>query len=167
MAFYWSLSDNKSPQVSRTLLSILTDLKNAAVWPVYIPTVISKSFSPCINPLVTVPRAPIGITVIFMFYSFFDSLAMSNVLVLIPPFAFFQFYFVIRWDSKFHISACSLFFVDYYVWSSSLGRLAEIMWAVCISKPAWSFYVLFSWIYSGLCIYHLFVWLNFNFLHNS
>ena len=32
MVFHWSLSDNKSPQVSRTLLSILADLKNAVVW---------------------------------------------------------------------------------------------------------------------------------------
>ena len=32
MVFHWSLSDKKSPQVSRTLLSILSDLKNAVVW---------------------------------------------------------------------------------------------------------------------------------------
>ena len=29
MVFHWSLSDNKSPQVSETLLSILGDLSNA------------------------------------------------------------------------------------------------------------------------------------------
>ena len=47
-----SLSDSKSPQVSRTLLSI------------------SKSYSLLINPLVTVLSAPItiGIIVTFMFY---------------------------------------------------------------------------------------------------
>ena len=32
MVFYWSLSDSKSPQFSRTLLSILADLSNAVVW---------------------------------------------------------------------------------------------------------------------------------------
>ena len=32
MVFHWSLSDSKSPQVSRTLLSILTVLNNAVVW---------------------------------------------------------------------------------------------------------------------------------------
>ena len=32
MVFHWSLSDNKSPQVSRTLLSILTVLSNAVIW---------------------------------------------------------------------------------------------------------------------------------------
>ena len=50
----WSLSDNKSPQVSRTLLTILAD----------ICPVISKSSSSWINPLVTVPRAPITIAII-------------------------------------------------------------------------------------------------------
>ena len=37
----YSLSDSKSTQVSRTLLSILTDLNNAAVWMVFIHLLIS------------------------------------------------------------------------------------------------------------------------------
>ena len=32
MVFYWSFSDSKIPQVSRTLPSILTDLYNTVVW---------------------------------------------------------------------------------------------------------------------------------------
>ena len=32
MVFHWSLRDNKSPQVSRTLLSIRTVFNNAVVW---------------------------------------------------------------------------------------------------------------------------------------
>ena len=32
MVFHWSLSDSKSPQVSRTFSSILADLNNAVVW---------------------------------------------------------------------------------------------------------------------------------------
>ena len=32
MVFHWRLSDNKSRQVSWTLLSILADLTNAVVW---------------------------------------------------------------------------------------------------------------------------------------
>ena len=72
MVFQWCLSDNKSLQVSRTLLSILADLSNAVVWIVSTHPLISKSSSPFTNPLVTVPRAPvtIGITVTFMFHSF-------------------------------------------------------------------------------------------------
>ena len=51
---------------------------------------ISKSSWPYINPLVTVPRAPItiDITVIFMFNSFFQF--SSKLLVLIILFAFFD-----------------------------------------------------------------------------
>ena len=70
-----SLRENKSPQVSWTHLSI-----PAVVWTVPTRPVISKSSSPCTNPLVIVPRTPvtIGIIVAFMFHSFFSSLARSR-----------------------------------------------------------------------------------------
>ena len=73
MVFLWSLRDNKSPQVSRTLLRILADLNNVVVWMVSTRPLISKFFCPCINHLLTVPSAPItiGITVTFMFHFFF------------------------------------------------------------------------------------------------
>ena len=73
MVFHWSLSDSKSPQVSRTLLSILAVLNNAVVWMVFTRPPISKSSSPFSNTLVSVPNAPItiGIIVISMFHSFF------------------------------------------------------------------------------------------------
>ena len=71
MTFHKSLSDSKSPKVSRTLLSILTDLNNAVVWMLSWRPLISESSSPCTNTLVTAPSAPIkiGITVTFMFHS--------------------------------------------------------------------------------------------------
>ena len=82
MVFHWTLSDSKSPQVSRTLLSILAVPNNAAVWMVstWLPT--SKSSSPFNNPLVTVPKVPvtIGIIVTFMSHIFFNSLARSRYL---------------------------------------------------------------------------------------
>ena len=67
-----SLSDSKSPQVSRALLSILADHNKAVVWLVSTRPLISKSSSLYINPLVAVTRAPItlGITVTFMFHRF-------------------------------------------------------------------------------------------------
>ena len=34
MVFHWSLSDSKSPKVSRTLLNTLADLSDAVVWTV-------------------------------------------------------------------------------------------------------------------------------------
>ena len=77
MVFHLSLSDNKSFQVSKTLLSILADLNNAVVLMVSYCPLISKFSSPFTNLLMTVPRAliTIGITVTFMFHNFFISLA--------------------------------------------------------------------------------------------
>ena len=78
MVFYWSLSDSKFPQVSRTLLSVLAVLSSAvSTCP---PT--SKSPRPFNNPLIIVPKAPItiGTIVTFMFHSFFNSLARSRYL---------------------------------------------------------------------------------------
>ena len=62
MVFHWSLSDSKSPQVSRTLLSILADLNNAVVWIVSTWPPTSKSSSLFNNTLITVPKAPILLT---------------------------------------------------------------------------------------------------------
>ena len=72
MVFHWSLSDSKSPRVSRTRLRILAVLGNAVVWIV--------STRP--------PKAPITIGIIgtFMFHSFFNSLARSRYL------SFFSYY---------------------------------------------------------------------------
>ena len=71
--FQWSLSDNKSPQVSRTHLSILAVSNNAVVWMVSTLSPTSKSSMLFNNALVTVPKAPItiGIIVTFMFHDFF------------------------------------------------------------------------------------------------
>ena len=53
-SFNGSLIDSKSPQVSRTLLSILADLKNVVVWIVWIRPLISYSSSPLSKLLTTV-----------------------------------------------------------------------------------------------------------------
>ena len=84
MVFDWRLSDSKSPQVSRTFLSILAVFNNAVVWMVSTRPQTYKSSRPFNNPLVTVPKAPItiGIIVTFMFHSFFNSLARSMYLYL-------------------------------------------------------------------------------------
>ena len=64
VVFQWSLSDNKSTLVSRTLLSILADFNCAVVLIVTILPLISSSPSLFSRPLETIPRAPttIGIT---------------------------------------------------------------------------------------------------------
>ena len=121
MVFHWSLSDRKSPEVSNTLLSILADLNNTVVRTVSTRPVISKSSSPCTNPLVTVPRAPItiGIIIAFLFRSFFNSLARSKYLSLFS----YSFNFIL-WSagtakSQILPALSFFFFIDYYkVWSS-------------------------------------------------
>ena len=113
--FHWSLNDSKSPQVSRTLLSILAVLNNAVVWMVSTRPPTSKSSRPFYNPLVTVPKAPITIGTITT-HSFFNSLARSRYL------SFFSHSFsFILWSAGTAKSTILqiLFFVDYYkVWSS-------------------------------------------------
>ena len=86
MVFHWSLSDNKFPQISRNLLSILTDLKNAVVWMVFICPPIFNSSSPLSNLFGILPSAPttIGITVHFKFHIFFSSLAWSKYFSIFP-----------------------------------------------------------------------------------
>ena len=119
-SFYWSLNDSKCPQVSRILLSILADVKNAVVWTVSTRPLISKSSGSCTSLLVIVLSAPftIGITVTFMFHNLFIYLARSRYLSLLT---FLQFYPVISWNGKVHysISFLSFFVVDgRLVWSS-------------------------------------------------
>ena len=96
MVFHWSLSDSKSPQVSRTRLRILAVLSNVVVWIVSTRPSTSKSSRPFNNPLVVVPKAPItiGTIVTFMFHSFFNSLARSRYL------SFFSLSFrIILWSA--------------------------------------------------------------------
>ena len=80
---HWSFSDSKFPQFSGTHLSILADLNNAVVGVATSYPLIFKFSSLFINRLTTVTRAPItiGITITFMFYSFFfNSPARSRYL---------------------------------------------------------------------------------------
>ena len=102
MLFYWSLSDSKAPQVSRTLLNILADLNNAAVWMVSPSLLVSKSSSPFNNPLVTVQKPPstIDIMVKYKFLTHLpvdplaDQVASSLILLLwwFAPFAYYVIY---------------------------------------------------------------------------
>ena len=159
MVFHWRLSDSKSPQVSRTLLSILAVFNNAVVWMVTTRPPTSKSSRPFDNPLVTVPKVPItiGIIVTFMFHSFFNSLARSRYLSL-----FSHSFSFILWSAGTAKSTILqvFFFVDY-------GLLAEIGWSVCMSKSHRSLCVSFYRTGAGLCLYHLLAWSNLNFLHIS
>ena len=72
MVFHWSLSDSKSPQISRTFLSILADPCNAVVLMILACPLMSNSSSLFTKPLGTVPSPTIRIDMIitFIFYGF-------------------------------------------------------------------------------------------------
>ena len=150
MVFHW-----------RILLSILTVLNNVVVWMVSTHPPTSKTSSPFNNPLVTVPKAPITIGIIFtfMFHSLFNSLARSKYL----SFFLLSFSFIL-WSVRTAKSTILqvLFFLLIIMRS---GLVARIRWSICISKSHRSLCVSFSRTAAGLCIYHLFVWSNLNFLH--
>ena len=125
MVFHWCLSDSKSPQVSRTRLSILVVLSNAVVWIVSTRPPTSKSSRPFNNPLVTVPKTliTIGTILTFMINSFFQS--SSKVEVLISLFTFFQYYSEVSLDSNVDNFPDFLFF-DWLLWGLVVGpRLGD------------------------------------------
>ena len=109
MVFHWSLSD-KSPLVLRTLPSIRADLSKTVVCIVSAHPIISKPSSPFTNPLVTVPKAPITISIIvnFVSYSFFNPLARSRYVSFFS--LSFKSYSVVSRDNKVNNSTNSLFF---------------------------------------------------------
>ena len=163
MVCNWSLGNSKSPQVTRTFLSILTNPNNAVIWMFSTRLFLSKSSSPYINPLVNVPRAPITIDIIvtYMFYIFSVPLQGPNI-----NHSFLSVWLcgLLGQQSSQFGKLTSLFFSI-----TRSGRLAEIRWSICISKSQ-SLCILFSKRDSGLYIYiyiFFFVWSNFNFLHNS
>ena len=101
MVFHWRLSDSKSPQLSRTLPSILAVLNNVVVWMVSTRLPTSKSSSPCSkssSPLVTVPNAPIIIGIIFtcMFH-------WSSIPWLGQGYYYYYnyYYYYLFWDLRF------------------------------------------------------------------
>ena len=118
MIYHWSLSDSKSPQVSRTLLSILVDVIDTLVWMVSAHSLISKSSTPRTNLSVTVSRAPVTICIIvtFKFHVFlFFFQFPCKVQVLIYLFACFKFYFAVGRGSKVYNSACSLSYFFFFL----------------------------------------------------
>ena len=148
MVFHWSLSDSKSPQVSRTLLSILAVLNNAVIWMVSTCPPTSKSSSPFSNPLVTVPNAPItiGVIVTCMFHSFFNSLVRSRYL----SFFSHSFSFILRSAGTAKLTILQVLFFLLIIIKT--GLLARIRWSICMLKSHRSLCVAFSWTGAGFLL---------------
>ena len=88
---------------------------------------IYKSSSPCTSPMLTIPRASIiiGITVTFMFYSFFQFLSKELY--------FFSLYFNFTlWSSG--TAKSTIRQVHFFSIIIKTGHLAVIRISVCISK---------------------------------
>ena len=88
----------------------------------------------------------------------------SKVKVLILLFTFLCFFFLGSAGTT-RSTICKFSFFWLIIIRPRL--LASIMWSVCLSKSHRSLCVSFSKTDAGLCIYHLFIWSNFNFLHIS
>ena len=163
MVFYRRLNDIKSPQVSRTLLGILVVFNNAVVWLVSTRTPTSKSSNHFNNLLVTVPKAPITIDTIatFIFHSVFNSLARSRYSSLFSH----SFSFILWSAGTAKSIILQVLFCLLIIIRSCLP--ADIRWSVCMLKSHRGLCVSFSRTGTGLCIYHLLVWSNLNFLHIS
>ena len=108
------------------------------------------------NPFGTVPSIPPTIVIIVttMIHNFFSSLEkfkyLANVLLS----------FFLSLSKK----RPALFF---FLINGGSGLLARIWWFLCISKYKGILCVSFYSTDSTLSIYHLLIWWNFSFLHNS
>ena len=177
MVSQWSLRDRKSPQVSRTLLSILAYLNNALVCLVSTRPLIYKSSRPYINPLATVPSVPVttGVNVTFMIRRFLFSLAKSRNL------SFFSLSFSFSlWSAETSMSTIQqviflsyfflnlLFFIGYHYFRSS-GRdsvirlylkIPEKFMYLIFQDGFWTVHIPFVRMVKFLFLHH-FQWITF------
>ena len=97
-----------------------------------------------------------------MFHNFFNYLSRSRYL----SFFSLSLKFILWSAGTAKSTTASSFF--FFCWLlKGYGLLTEIRWSVCMSKSQRSLCVTFSRTDTGLFTYHLFVWSNLNFLHNS
>ena len=129
----------KSPQVSRSLLNIMTNFDNALVWMVNTSPLISKSyFSDCTK-----------CTNYNWYYRHFHAPYFLMLLQSLGIYLSFRFLSVFsQWSSRTtrFIMQQILFFLLAIIRS---GRLAEIRWSIFISNPPRSLCISFSRTDSG------------------
>ena len=141
--FHLSLSDNKSFQVSRTILSILADFDGAEIWMVSTCPLVSKSCSPFTNLL--------GLFRVHQLQLVSPSLLCSIVFLVLyqglGTYLYFRFLLIFILCSaeiaKSTIQPVSFFLLLLLTITRS-NHVAEIRWSVCISKSQRNLCVTFS-----------------------
>ena len=157
MVFHWILSESKSLQVPRTLLSILAVLNKTVLSMVFGHPQIYNFTRPLSKPsdTVTCTRIIIGIIVTLMFHSCFSSLARSKYLSFLMPSLIFT-----MWSAR-----TAKFPVKQVLYSIIIIRSGFLAGTCFIPKSQRMLYVSILKIVYGVCRYH---WvLCFNFLENS
>ena len=160
VVFHCSLSDTKSPQVSRTLLSIQANRNNAVVWMISILPLTSDSSSSLSAFSWTVPSAPtiIGNTVKLSFFSCLASFKYLSLFLVLS----FLLNGPLELQNPLNGEFSFLFF-SFLLITTCSGLLGWSRWFVVSQK---SLCVTFFRMDSGLGIHHLVVGSNFNFLHS-
>ena len=128
MAFHRNLSNSKSLQVFRTLLSILAVLHNAGFLWVFTRPPTSKSSRPLNNYLVTVPSTNHNWYNFRLYVPKFFFQFPRKVEVLFLLFILFQFYSVVSRVSEVDDFAISLFFGGRGDWSGLLAKYLRYNW---------------------------------------
>ena len=156
-----SLSDSslRRPQISKTLLCILTNLNNALVWIfllfLCLPAPLSIFWGLLHEHQLQLISPSPSCSIIF------NSLARSGYLSFFS--LSFDFTLWYAWLASSQIVNFSFLLLTV---SRSRG-LVEIRWSVYSSKSQWILSVSFFGTYFELFLYYLFKWSNLNFLHNS
>ena len=131
MVFHWSLSDSKFSQISRALLSILTDLKNSVICMVSIFSLISNSsslFSRSIwRPFQAIPHNwhYCHLRVPHFFSLFFNTLTMFKYLSVFASF-YFTFCAQPEQQNPLDYKLFSFLVTKCWVWSSVQDQVIRL-----------------------------------------
>ena len=173
VVFHWNLSDSKSPQISRMLLSILTNFSRAVTWMDLILLFVSRLPSLFTRFSWTVPRALNRTTIAFSLLNFFSSQARFRYL---SKFWFISFFpFVLWWNGKIYFTS-PLLANQNEVWSSGLDWVIRYLEIPDNFVSHFQRHILFwmhmlfvlnAYVICFECICYLILWSNFSHLRNS
>ena len=160
MVFHWRQRDSKSPQVSRTLLSNLTDLKNAVVWMVKIFPPISTLPLPFLNlrAPIQVRRLQLVLPSLSRYTAYLELWKSRNICrVFFFFFFFFAFYIFTLWSPTMVNSTIQQFppTHTFLLIITRSDLLACNRWSVCISKSR-EFHVSYAIWQILVCAYTIF-----------